>query len=124
MIEAMACGTPVIAWGCGSVREVVQEGTSGCIVSSLDEAVAAVRQVCTIDRAGVRASYERRFTSRTMAKRYAQIYWQLVHDRHANAGVSAAQAAEAASAALCGPARRGPSAAAPPASDRLIERHT
>ena len=124
MIEAMACGTPVIAWGCGSVREVVEEGTSGCIVSSVDEAVAAVRQVCAIDRAGVRACYERRFTARTMAKRYAQIYWQLVRDNQVNAGVGAARTAEAASAALCGPARRRPSAATPPSSGRLIERHT
>jgi glycosyltransferase involved in cell wall biosynthesis len=124
MIEAMACGTPVIAWGCGSVPEVVEEGTNGCIVSSVDEAVAAVRQVCAIDRARVRASYERRFTARAMAKRYAQIYWHLVRASHATAGVIAAQAAEAAAAALRRPARHGPSAGTPSSSGRLTERHT
>src|SRR5690606_20918356 len=50
MIEAMACGTPVIAWNCGSVPEVVDEGVTGRIVDSEDEAVAAVEEVVSLDR--------------------------------------------------------------------------
>ena len=54
MIEAMACGTPVIAWRCGSVPEVVDEGVSGFIVASEDEALAAVAKLGRIDRRAVR----------------------------------------------------------------------
>jgi glycosyltransferase involved in cell wall biosynthesis len=77
MIEAMACGTPVIAWRFGSVPEIVDDGVSGFIVESLGEAVAAVARVASMDRASVRATFERRFTARTMANRYAQIYGRL-----------------------------------------------
>jgi glycosyltransferase involved in cell wall biosynthesis len=118
MIEAMACGTPVIAWRCGSVPEVVEEGVSGCIVGSLDDAIAAVRQVSAIDRAGVRANYERRFTARAMARRYTQIYWQLVRDSRATADAGVTPAGDAASAAACKPARREPSAGPPSSRGR------
>ena len=74
MIEAMACGTPVIAWDAGSVREIVDDGVTGFIVDSLDAAVAAVRRLDTIDRKRVRAVFERRFTATTMARRYAALY--------------------------------------------------
>ena len=56
MIEAMACGTPVIAWRCGSVPEVVEHGTSGYIVETMDEALAAVQQLDRLDRHRVRAA--------------------------------------------------------------------
>jgi glycosyltransferase involved in cell wall biosynthesis len=74
MIEAMACGTPVIAWRCASVPEIVDDGSSGCIVDTLDEAIAAVPRAAALDRAGVRRAFERRFTAQTMASRYVQIY--------------------------------------------------
>jgi glycosyltransferase involved in cell wall biosynthesis len=77
MIEAMACGTPVIAWHCGSVPEVVESGRSGFIVDSLPQAVEAVRQLHTLDRRQVRQAFEDRFTADAMARRYAQLYWQL-----------------------------------------------
>src|SRR3979409_2090935 len=60
MIEAMACGTPVIAWKCGSVPEVVKDGVSGFVVSSEVEAVAAIRCLDTIDRSGVRREFDQR----------------------------------------------------------------
>jgi glycosyltransferase involved in cell wall biosynthesis len=78
----MACGTPVIAWRCGSVPEIVDDGVSGFIVESLGEAVAAVARVASMDRASVRATFERRFTARTMANRYAQIYGRLGRKVH------------------------------------------
>jgi glycosyltransferase involved in cell wall biosynthesis len=74
MIEAMACGTPVIAWRCASVPEIVDDGISGCIVDNLAEAIAAVPRAAALDRTGVRRAFERRFTAQTMASRYVQIY--------------------------------------------------
>ena len=61
MIEAMACGTPVIAVENGSVPEVLEDGVTGCIVHSEDQAIDAVRRVATLDRARIRGEFERRF---------------------------------------------------------------
>jgi glycosyltransferase involved in cell wall biosynthesis len=77
MIEAMACGTPVIACPCGSVPEVVDDGVTGYQVASIDEAVAAVEKAKTLDRTGVRAAFERRFSVRRMAEDYVQVYERL-----------------------------------------------
>jgi glycosyltransferase involved in cell wall biosynthesis len=74
MIEAMACGTPVIAWNCGSVPEVVDDGVTGFIVGDEAAAVAAVRRAVTLDRAEVREVFERRFTVERMATDYLSIY--------------------------------------------------
>src|SRR5215469_11683197 len=74
MIEAMACGTPVIAFRRGSVPEVLEDGTSGFIVDTIEQAVAAVPRVTHLDRAKVRASFERRFTAERMAGDYLKIY--------------------------------------------------
>jgi glycosyltransferase involved in cell wall biosynthesis len=78
MIEAMACGTPVIAFNCGSVPEVMDDGVTGFIVNNIDEAVAAVAQVHTLDRAKVRATFDRRFVSRRMAEDYVNLYEELI----------------------------------------------
>ena len=80
MIEAMACGTPVIAWRCGSVPEVVEDGVSGFIVDSTEDAVAAVRRIDRLDRRRVRGSFERRFTAKVMARNYLRLYWRLFRD--------------------------------------------
>ncbi len=77
MIEAMACGTPTIAWPCGSVPEVIENGVSGFIVSSIEAAVAAVAACARLDRAGCRAAFERRFTARRMAADYVSVYRRL-----------------------------------------------
>jgi glycosyltransferase involved in cell wall biosynthesis len=74
MIESMACGTPVIAFDYGSVPEVIDNGITGFIVSDVDSAVAAVGKVHTLDRALVRATFDRRFTSRRMAEDYVDVY--------------------------------------------------
>jgi glycosyltransferase involved in cell wall biosynthesis len=74
MIEAIACGTPVIAFRRGSVPEVIDEGTSGFIVDNEEEALAAIRRVPDLDRRTVRATFERRFTARRMANDYLRIY--------------------------------------------------
>lgn len=82
MIEAMACGTPTIAWNCGSVPEVIENAVTGFIVSSIDEAVAAVAACAAFDRAGCRAAFERRFTARRMAADYVAVYRRLGAVRH------------------------------------------
>jgi glycosyltransferase involved in cell wall biosynthesis len=74
MIEAMACGTPVIAYNHGSVPEVIEHGVTGFIVSNEDEAAAALRQIHTLDRALIRRRFEARFTARRMALEYVDIY--------------------------------------------------
>jgi glycosyltransferase involved in cell wall biosynthesis len=74
MIESMACGTPVIAFNHGSVPEVIDNGVTGFIVNDIDEAVKALGKVDTLDRAKVRATFDRRFTSRRMAEDYVDLY--------------------------------------------------
>jgi glycosyltransferase involved in cell wall biosynthesis len=74
MIEAMACGTPVVAFDCGSVREVVEPGLTGFIVSTEAEAVAAVERAGRLDRAAVRRRFEERFSAVAMAARYLELY--------------------------------------------------
>jgi glycosyltransferase involved in cell wall biosynthesis len=74
MIESMACGTPVIAWRCGSVPEVVEHGVTGCIVDSMETAVAAVDRVGTLDRALIRQRFEQRFSAQRMAEDYLAVY--------------------------------------------------
>ncbi len=78
MIEAMACGTPVIAWDVGSVPEVVDPGITGYIVRTVDEAADAVRRAATLDRGTVRATFERRFSVATMSNNYLDLYSRLV----------------------------------------------
>jgi glycosyltransferase involved in cell wall biosynthesis len=77
MIEAMACGTPVIAFRCGSVPEVVENGVSGFIVCNEEEAAAAVPAAMAMNRLEIRRAFERRFTADRMATDYARIYRSL-----------------------------------------------
>lgn len=78
MIEAMACGTPVIAFDRGSVPEIIEDGTTGFIVANEDEAVSAVSRLPHISCAMVRHRFEQRFTARRMAKDYVDVYRDLV----------------------------------------------
>jgi glycosyltransferase involved in cell wall biosynthesis len=78
MIEALACGTPVVAFRRGSVAEVMEDGVSGFVVDDIDEAVDATRRAVDLPRAGCRAYFERRFLARRMAEDYVTIYEQLV----------------------------------------------
>ncbi len=77
MIEAIACGTPVIAFDNGSVPEVMKDGVSGFIVSSVDEAAQAAKQVERIDRRLCRKYFEERFSARRMAQDYLRVYRRL-----------------------------------------------
>ena len=84
MIEAMACGAPVVAFGCGSVPEVIENGLTGFIVQSHDAAVAAVRRALTLDRRRIRARFELRFSAAAMARRYLGIYEEIVVPTESN----------------------------------------
>jgi glycosyltransferase involved in cell wall biosynthesis len=77
MIESMACGTPVIAFNRGSVPEVMDDGLTGFIVNSEDEAVAAIDRLGELDRTMVRRQFDRRFTARRMAQDYLDLYGEL-----------------------------------------------
>jgi glycosyltransferase involved in cell wall biosynthesis len=81
MIEAMACGTPVIAFRHGSVAEVIEDGVSGFIVDDEAGAIEALGRIDEIDRKSVRAAFERRFTVATMTDKYLQLYQELAGQR-------------------------------------------
>src|SRR5690606_707498 len=77
MIEAMACGTPVIAFRNGSVPEVVDDGVTGFVVDDVAEAGAAAKSAVKLDRGEIRAVFEERFTAERMAADYVDIYRSL-----------------------------------------------
>jgi glycosyltransferase involved in cell wall biosynthesis len=81
MIEAMACGTPVIAWRRGSVPEIIEHGVTGFIVENDAEAIDAINRIPTLDRRAVRAAFERRFTARRMAESYRRWFHRLADGR-------------------------------------------
>lgn len=79
MIEALACGTPVLAYPGGAVVEVLQHGVTGYIVNDQQQAIAAARRIDLIDRRHCREAFEARFTARAMAERYLNVYRSLVN---------------------------------------------
>ena len=78
MIEAMACGTPVLAFRCGSVPEIVEDGVTGKVVESEDEAILALPELLTYDRRAVRKRFQERFTVARMTRDYVDLYRKLV----------------------------------------------
>jgi glycosyltransferase involved in cell wall biosynthesis len=81
MIEAMACGTPVIAYRNGSVPEVMEEGRTGFIVEHFDDAVEAMRGLPKLSRARCREVFDQRFTAARMARDYVDVYERLIERR-------------------------------------------
>jgi len=92
MIEALACGTPVIAWRNGSIPEIIEDGKTGFIVDTIAQAVLAVRKLDCIDRLTCRKAFEDRFDSSQMARGYLRIYDRLVRERRAPLGEAGADA--------------------------------
>ncbi|PYJ26362.1 MAG: glycosyl transferase, partial [Verrucomicrobia bacterium] len=88
MIEAMACGIPVIARRRGAVPEVLEEGHTGFIVRNLEEAVEAVRRVPELSRKRCREFFEQRFTATRMAHDYVRVYERLIQTKFATANWS------------------------------------
>ena len=81
MIEAMACGTPVLAFRCGSIPEVIENGVTGMVVDSEEEAIAAIPEILAYDRRAVRRRFEERFAATRMAKDYVTTYRRLLAKR-------------------------------------------
>lgn len=81
MIEAMACGTPVVAFRCGSTSEVIEHGATGFLVDTIEDAITAARHVHKLDRASVRARFEKQFSATAMARRYLDVYGDLLARR-------------------------------------------
>jgi glycosyltransferase involved in cell wall biosynthesis len=81
MIEAMACGLPVIAFPGGSVREIIEDGVTGFLVETVEEAADAVRRIDKFDRRQCRKTFEQRFTARRMAAQYVDTYQRLIAGR-------------------------------------------
>jgi glycosyltransferase involved in cell wall biosynthesis len=77
MIEAMACGTPVLGFRRGSVPEIIDDRVTGRIVDTVDEAIRAAPEVIRLDRRTVRRRFEERFSSRRMANDYVEVYRRL-----------------------------------------------
>ena len=78
VVEAMACGTPVIARRRGSMPELIEDGVTGFLVDSVDEAIAAVGRLSEIDRAACRAAVAKRFTVERMADEYLRLYERVI----------------------------------------------
>lgn len=78
MIESIACGTPVLACGSGSVPDIIENGLTGYVIDTMDQVDAAVDKVLKISRIGCRKRFEERFSAQTMATEYLKIYQQLV----------------------------------------------
>jgi glycosyltransferase involved in cell wall biosynthesis len=74
----MACGTPVMAWSCGAMPEVVDHGVNGILVESMEDAVTTMPDLLSLDRRRVRATFEERFSASRMARDYVTAYQQLI----------------------------------------------
>jgi len=88
MIEALACGTPVVAYRRGSVPEVLEDGVTGFLVETMPEAIAAAARAGTLDRQACRLAFERRFSAPTMARRYVEVYDTLIQRSPAGQAVA------------------------------------
>ncbi|WP_339915378.1 glycosyltransferase family 4 protein [uncultured Brevundimonas sp.] len=81
MIEAMACGTPVVAFRCGSTPEIIEDGATGFLVDTLEQAVAAAGRAHLLDREAIRARFDLRYSATAMARRYLGVYADLLARR-------------------------------------------
>jgi glycosyltransferase involved in cell wall biosynthesis len=78
LIEAMSCGTPVIAYPRGSVAEIIRDGIDGFLVHTVQEAITAIQHVDRLSRSVIRQGFENRFTARKMAERYLNAYHKVI----------------------------------------------
>ena len=99
LIEAMANGTPVIAFGRGSVPEIIDHGVTGFVVDNVDEAVAAIPLARALDRIVIRRRFEDRFSVERMARDYVSLYGEVLRCGAVDAVLSYAATAQAANAA-------------------------
>ncbi len=83
MIEAMSCGTPIIAFRAGSVEEIVEDGVNGWVVDTVPDAVRAVENLARVERSTCRMRFEERFTARRMALDYLRLYRRVAESEEA-----------------------------------------
>jgi glycosyltransferase involved in cell wall biosynthesis len=107
MIEAMACGTPVIAYRSGSVPEVISDGVNGFVVDDIDGSVAAVERLDSLSRAGCRQVFEERFTAERMARNYVALYERLAASADGTVALRIGDEAAATAGEPGGPQRVG-----------------
>jgi glycosyltransferase involved in cell wall biosynthesis len=89
LIEALACGTPVLAYRRGSIPEIIEDNVSGFICEGIDSMAMAVRRVSELDRRRCRRSFEQRFTVSRMARDYLRVYQQLLaNTREVDSGIN------------------------------------
>ena len=81
VIEAMACGTPVVAFNRGSMPEVIADGSTGFLVSSIAEAVSRLHEIRKLDRVECRKWVEARFSAERMVEEYVQVYEKILAER-------------------------------------------
>jgi glycosyltransferase involved in cell wall biosynthesis len=84
MIESLACGTPVVAFRGGSVAEVIEDGKSGFISDTLEQAIEQTRRIAALDRRTCRECFDRRFSTRRMAENYLECYRRAIATKAAN----------------------------------------
>jgi glycosyltransferase involved in cell wall biosynthesis len=84
LIESMACGTPIIAHGMGSVPELIKHGENGFIINSVEEAVSIINNPDSFNRKKVRKIFDERFTAERMAKDYVKVYEKLISNKYIN----------------------------------------
>jgi glycosyltransferase involved in cell wall biosynthesis len=92
LIEAMACGTPVIAFNSGSVPEIIEDGLTGFVVEDEKEALLATDRLSRLSRGAIRRRFEERFTARRMAREYLAVYRSLIEFEALRSGPSVARA--------------------------------
>jgi glycosyltransferase involved in cell wall biosynthesis len=80
LIEALACGTPVITYGHGSFPEMIDDGRTGFLCRDVEDMVAAVTYLPSLDRRDCRSAFEQRFTVERMTAQYVQVYDELLHE--------------------------------------------
>lgn len=83
IIEALACGTPVIAWADTAAADIIEDGISGFVVRNSEEALAAVAKIATLERRACRRLFDERFEARLIAAQYSQVYARLLHAHEA-----------------------------------------
>jgi glycosyltransferase involved in cell wall biosynthesis len=88
MIEAMACGTPVVAYNKGAAPEVIEEGVTGFVVNTAEEAAAKVKEAAKLDRKRIRAEFEKRWTSATMAEGYLELFHRIKNGKAWDSGTA------------------------------------
>jgi glycosyltransferase involved in cell wall biosynthesis len=120
MIESMACGTPVVAFRAGAVPEVIDDGVTGFIVDTMEQAVLATASACALSRERCREAFEERFAARRMALDYTRIYSKVIAEASSQARLGGASRAIVPNPIAPGAITSGSTASGPAVSDTVL----